>query len=84
MSLAARRAAGQLTLLELCKDQLGCRMLQSKLHEKRDCGKHLELVLQGGVLENICELMVHSFGNYLCQRIFEIIQYLLLSRGLKF
>jgi len=54
---------------EMAKDQMGCRVLQRKLEASN------EFVL-GSVfsqtLLHFPELMVHPFGNYLCQKMIEI------------
>lgn len=54
---------------EMAKDQLGCRVLQRKLDASN------EFLLQSvfsQTLLHFAELMVHPFGNYLCQKMIEI------------
>jgi hypothetical protein len=54
---------------EMAKDQMGCRVLQRKLYAGN------EFLLQSvfsQTLLHFAELMVHPFGNYLCQKMVEI------------
>ena len=51
-------------IVKLCKDQVGCRMLQDNLTE----GSQLfQNYLYSSVLPHMAELMTDPFGNYLCQ-----------------
>ncbi|GIX64470.1 RNA-binding protein Puf1 [Babesia caballi] len=61
------KADGHVTAI--AKDQAGCRMLQ-KLLESND-EQLVDTVLQG-VLENLVELMMDPFGNYLCQKLMTV------------
>ena len=49
-------------------------VIQGKLQEERDDPRHLEAVM-GQILCDIPDLMLHPFGNYLCQRLFEVVEY---------
>lgn len=55
-------------IYELCRDQHGCRYLQKQLEENNP--EYATLIFNE-TLEHMNELMVDSFGNYLCQRLFE-------------
>ena len=56
----------------LAKDQSGCRRLQKKIDEQLDkenkvfCEQLLEQLM-----DNLAELMMDSFANYLCQKLFK-------------
>ena len=53
---------------ELAKDQVGCRFLQKKLEEGSPA---LTDAVFAHVFPHMPELMVHPFGNYLCQKLIE-------------
>lgn len=55
-------------IYEMCKDQHGCRYLQKQL-ENRD--PELIKMVWSETHQHVVELMTDSFGNYLCQRLFE-------------
>ncbi|KAK7269898.1 hypothetical protein RIF29_22694 [Crotalaria pallida] len=55
-------------IVSIAKDQCGCRMLQSKIDEGKE--RDIQLILSG-VMYHMPELMMHHFGNYLIQKIFE-------------
>jgi len=55
---------------EMAKDQAGCRLLQQKIEE----ASAFEIsVIYDQIFSRIPELIMHPFGNYLCQKIFEYI-----------
>jgi Pumilio-family RNA binding repeat len=54
---------------ELCRDQNGCRHLQAQLDKNRDDA--LEIIFNGA-LPCFPDLMSDPFGNYLCQKLFEV------------
>ncbi|KAF8821241.1 Pumilio-family Rna binding repeat-containing protein [Cardiosporidium cionae] len=53
----------------IAKDQAGGRMLQRKLDEG-DCKRVMAIYEE--VMEDIVELMIDPFGNYLCQKLMEV------------
>lgn len=54
-------------LYELCKDQNGCRFLQTKLEESP-----LNVaIIYGEIHTHFVDLMTDPFGNYLCQKLLE-------------
>lgn len=55
-------------LLNLCKDQHGCRYLQKKLEEGDSA--HRDLIFHE-TYGHFPELMTDPFGNYLCQKLLE-------------
>eukprot|EP00871_Galdieria_phlegrea_P001570 jgi/Galph1/2413/GphlegSOOS_G1064.1 len=55
-------------ILELAKDQHGCRFLQVKLEEENPA--YTAMIL-AECLDHLADLMVDPFGNYLCQKLFE-------------
>jgi len=54
---------------EMAKDQMGCRVLQRKL-ETND--EFITRIVFSQTLLHFPELMVHPFGNYLCQKLVEV------------
>jgi len=54
-------------MLELAKDQLGCRFLQKCLDE----GSQIADLIFAEIEPHFAELMVDPFGNYLCQKLLE-------------
>lgn len=52
-------------LYELCKDQNGCRFLQTKLEESP---MHVDFIFEE-LYTHFADLMVDPFGNYLCQKL---------------
>lgn len=55
-------------LLNLCKDQHGCRYLQKKLEDGE--GAHRDMIFRE-TYGHFPELMTDPFGNYLCQKLLE-------------
>lgn len=55
-------------ILELCKDQHGCRYLQKQLENRLPHEVHLIWVETNA---HVVELMMDPFGNYLCQKLLE-------------
>lgn len=55
-------------LLNLCKDQHGCRYLQKKLEEGE--AAHRDMIFHE-TYGHFPELMIDPFGNYLCQKLLE-------------
>ena len=53
---------------ELAKDQTGCRLLQKRLEDS----PYFCTLIFPQILPHVSELMVHPFGNYLCQKLIEI------------
>ncbi|CAJ0847433.1 2603_t:CDS:2 [Entrophospora sp. SA101] len=58
--------AGQ--IYSLCKDQHGCRFLQKKLEENNQ--SYIDMIFNE-VYKHFVELITDTFGNYLCQKLFE-------------
>ncbi|XP_042508694.1 putative pumilio homolog 8, chloroplastic [Macadamia integrifolia] len=56
-------------MVALAKDQHGCRFLQKKFEEGRV--DEIEIIF-AEVKDHVGELMIHSFGNYLVQRLLEV------------
>ncbi|KAJ4967198.1 hypothetical protein NE237_019047 [Protea cynaroides] len=56
-------------MVTVAMDQHGCRFLQKKFEEGR--AEEIEIIF-AEVKDHVDELMVHPFGNYLVQRIFEV------------
>ncbi|KAJ1995663.1 hypothetical protein GGI26_002178 [Coemansia sp. RSA 1358] len=56
------------SMLEVCKDQHGCRFLQKKLEERQE--DQIALIFTE-VLPYFSVLMTDPFGNYLCQKMLE-------------
>ncbi|KAJ1731651.1 hypothetical protein LPJ72_003831 [Coemansia sp. Benny D160-2] len=56
------------TMLDVCKDQHGCRFLQRKLEERQE--SQIALIFSE-VLPHFSVLMTDPFGNYLCQKMLE-------------
>jgi len=56
--------------LDMAKDQGGCRLLQQKLDEGNTFA--LQAILEQ-VFPQLPKLMPHPFGNYLCQKLFEVL-----------
>lgn len=54
---------------EMAKDQMGCRVLQRKLESNNE---YIVRVVFSQTLLHFAELMVHPFGNYLCQKMIEV------------
>ncbi|CEP10847.1 hypothetical protein [Parasitella parasitica] len=54
-------------LFELCKDQNGCRFLQTKLEES---SMNVTLIYEE-IHTHFVDLMTDPFGNYLCQKLLE-------------
>ena len=54
---------------EMAKDQMGCRVLQRKLESNNE---YITRVVFSQTLLHFPELMVHPFGNYLCQKMMEV------------
>lgn len=54
---------------ELARDQHGCRFLQTKLEEKNEV--HINCIFEE-CYEKFVDLMTDPFGNYLCQKLFEL------------
>lgn len=54
-------------LYELCKDQHGCRFLQTKMEES---STHVNTIYEE-VHTHFVDLMTDPFGNYLCQKLLE-------------
>lgn len=54
-------------LYELCKDQNGCRFLQTKLEES---AVHVTAIYEE-IHTHFVDLMIDPFGNYLCQKLLE-------------
>jgi hypothetical protein len=54
-------------LYELCKDQNGCRFLQTKLEEST---AHVTAIYEE-IHAHFVDLMTDPFGNYLCQKLLE-------------
>jgi len=54
---------------EMAKDQMGCRVLQRKLESNNE---YVIRVVFSQTLLHFPELMVHPFGNYLCQKMVEV------------
>lgn len=54
-------------LYELCKDQHGCRFLQTKMEES---STHVSTIYEE-VHTHFVDLMTDPFGNYLCQKLLE-------------
>ena len=54
---------------EMAKDQMGCRVLQRKLESSNE---YVIRVVFSQTLLHFPELMVHPFGNYLCQKMVEV------------
>jgi hypothetical protein len=54
-------------LYELCKDQNGCRFLQTKLEES---AAHVTTIYEE-IHTHFVDLMTDPFGNYLCQKLLE-------------
>ncbi|KAH7683503.1 Translational repressor Pumilio/PUF3 and related RNA-binding proteins (Puf superfamily) protein [Dioscorea alata] len=52
----------------LAKDQHGCRFLQRKF----DDGKDQVDKIFNGIINNVAELMIDPFGNYLMQKLFDV------------
>ncbi|XP_057489857.1 putative pumilio homolog 8, chloroplastic isoform X2 [Actinidia eriantha] len=55
-------------ILYLAKDQYGSKFLQYKLKNPKE--REIEMVLSE-VMQHLCELMQHQFGNYVYQRLVE-------------
>lgn len=55
-------------IYRICKDQHGCRFLQTKLEEK---DPHAVDLIFDEVYDHMVELMTDPFGNYLCQKLME-------------
>ncbi|KAJ9092402.1 hypothetical protein QFC20_007389 [Naganishia adeliensis] len=55
-------------ILNLCKDQHGCRYLQKKLEE--EVPEHRDMIFRE-TYGHFPELMTDPFGNYLCQKLLE-------------
>ena len=58
----------QSEIIEMCRDQHGCRFLQKRLEEGRR--KYINLIFTE-VIGQIIDLMTDPFGNYLCQKLLE-------------
>jgi hypothetical protein len=56
-------------IYSLCKDQHGCRFLQRKLEERDPEQIHLVWL---ETHQYVVDLMTDPFGNYLCQKLFEL------------
>ena len=54
---------------EMAKDQMGCRVLQRKLETNNE---YITRIVFSQTLLHFPELMVHPFGNYLCQKLVEV------------
>ena len=54
---------------EMAKDQMGCRVLQRKLESNNE---YITRIVFSQTLLHFPELMVHPFGNYLCQKMIEV------------
>ena len=55
-------------ILQLCKDQHGCRYLQKKLEERNP--QQMQIIF-AETCQHVVELMTDPFGNYLCQKLLE-------------
>ena len=53
----------------MARDQVGCRFLQKKLEEQNPFTYQ---TIYEQVFDELGSLMVHPFGNYLCQKLFEV------------
>jgi hypothetical protein len=60
-------------ILNLLKDQNGCRLVQKKIEEKAMDRNYLDQIYEK-IKSNICEIITDQFGNYVIQKYFEIIQ----------
>ncbi len=72
--LTLANVVGQVSVV--ATDQVGCRTLQSRLQEYQDtrgasCSDFFEVVLSEAA-ESLHSLMVDPFGNYLCQKLFDV------------
>ncbi|KAH1098929.1 hypothetical protein J1N35_015850 [Gossypium stocksii] len=56
----------------VAKDQKGCRFLQKKFEDKIIKREDIDMVISE-VKDQLHELMVHQFANYLIQKLFEVI-----------
>ena len=65
-TLSFNEVEGQ--ILELCKDQHGCRYLQKRLEERDP--KTIQVIFNE-TNEHVVDLMTDPFGNYLCQKLLE-------------
>ena len=56
------------SILSLCKDQHGCRFLQRELYNETNTD-----LIFNEICPKISELMIDPFGNYLVQKLFEMV-----------
>jgi hypothetical protein len=58
------------SILTLCKDQHGCRFLQRELYNETNTN-----LIFNEIYFKIVDLMIDPFGNYLVQKLFEMVNY---------
>ena len=56
-------------IYQLAKDQNGCRFLQTMIDDSTS--EDMRILFEG-VIDNVVELMVHPFGNYLVQKLLHV------------